>query len=344
MSSVAGRTDIGPIADENQDAYLAVDTTDGGRLLVVCDGMGGMGRGAEAARLAVERLETLLVGGGAQSTLRAALIETDRHLRKTLVDGHSDKPGCTAVAVLVRDDRATVGWAGDARAMHIRHGRVVGHTVDHKLVEELIATGHLNRDRANKSKMSHVVTRCLGGRPSTAEAPEPEVLHRAWALQPGDAVVLCSDGLTDVVDEGEIAVLVSEQTADGASETLVRAALDAHTRDNVTVLVYLHKASTAGRPVEETPTVPNTEARGRAAPPHPDVPTARPDPLIQVAETAPTVHDPFTGGPVEPPEIPSGRRPGLTPRSTLAMGILILGLGIGVGAVVAVVVAYLVLA
>ncbi|MFK7930336.1 MAG: PP2C family serine/threonine-protein phosphatase [Myxococcota bacterium] len=296
MSPVFAHTDIGPSSDENQDAFLAIDTTDGGRLLLVCDGMGGMGNGAEAARLAVERLELLLVGGGAQSTLRAALQETDKHLRKTLVDPGPGRPGTTAIVALVREDRATIGWAGDSRGMHIRNGRVLARTTDHKLVEELMAAGHLSRERANKSHLSHVVTRCLGGRKSEEEGVEPEVLPKPWALEPGDALVLCSDGLTDVVDEVEIASIVANATAEIASKALVQAALDAETHDNTTVLVYVHKSPQATAMAADTPTANAAELRQPDRPSrtaHPDVPTARPDPLLQVATQVPAATAPL---------------------------------------------------
>jgi len=271
-------------ADDNQDAFVVAPTRSGGLMLLVCDGMGGMGRGAEASRLATTELGRALADGGDHDTLAEALLATDMTLRRTLVDPGPGRPGCTAVAVLVHQDQAFVGWAGDARCLHIRGSEVQHHTVDHKLVEELVASGAMSRNEARHGRMGHVVTRCLGGRRSGESGHPPETLESPWALQPGDALVLCSDGLSDVLDDEAIAACIAGCSATQAADALVQAATQAGTQDDTTVVVYRH------------PVAPAVDALTRSGT------TARPDPLLEIADEPddhatwppqpPTVQDP----------------------------------------------------
>lgn len=272
------------MSDHNEDAYAAIQTTDGGDLLLVCDGMGGMGRGAEASSLAIEFLEDALVGGGPHSVLRAALSATDLHLRERLVDPGPGKPGCTAVAVTVRDGRAWVCWAGDARGYHIRAGEVIARTRDHKLVEDLIEHGHIKRADAQKSRMGHVVTRCLGGRRSDEDPFEPETVAEPWLLEPGDALLLCTDGLTDVLPDEDVGDQIAGRSADDAASHLVQRSLDAGTEDNVTVLVAIWDQDHATPARPHTPTVPAAPRRGATGTPPNGVPTPPRDPLLQVVD------------------------------------------------------------
>lgn len=306
--SVHGRSEPAPGGEANQDAFVVTPTRDGGLLLLVCDGMGGMGRGADASRLATTRLEQRLADGADGARLRDALVQTDHDLRRELVMTGPGAPGCTAVAMLVKGDRVTVGWAGDARGLHLRGGTVQHATIDHKLVEELIASGTLSREEARSGRLGHVVTRCLGGRKEGAAAPEPEISEAPWTLLPGDALVLCSDGLTDVLDQEDIAALVEGRTAHDAVDALVQAAHDRQTTDDTTVVVYRHPLSP-----------------GHAPSPSPPRQRSRPsDPLLDLS--APTV-PPTTWPPPDetPTPAPSTMRTPTTDTSTLSWVLLALG-------------------
>lgn len=248
MNAVHARSITAPDRDHNEDAFVVRPTREGGMLLVVCDGMGGMGRGAEAARLATRSLEAALAAGGRHPELMSALQATDETLRTALVDPGPGRPGCTAVSVVVYGNQAWVGWAGDARAVHVRGHDVVGHTVDHRLVEELIASGTLTREEARPGRMSQVVTQCLGGRRSEEPPHQPATLDAAWQLRPGDALVLCSDGLSGVVDDTRIAGLIHGRPAREAVEALLDAARAAGSEDDTTVIVYRHPILADPRP------------------------------------------------------------------------------------------------
>lgn len=261
---VHGHSIPAPEKEQNEDAFVVRPTRNEGLLLLVCDGMGGMGRGADASRMATAELERALVDGGDHDTLCEAMVATDRRLRRELVDPGPGRPGCTAVGILVHHDEAFVAWAGDARAVHIRADGVVAHTVDHKLVEELVASGTLTRDEALGGRMGHVVTRCLGGRRTGEPAHEPETLRAPWRLKAGDALVLCSDGLSDVVDDDGIAGLIRGCSAQEAVDVLIQAARTRGSADDTTVVVYRHPAPQA----RSRPVVPGN---------------ARPDPLLQAS-------------------------------------------------------------
>jgi protein phosphatase len=256
MIQVFGRSERGSHSEENEDGFLAWSPGNQGYALVVCDGMGGMGRGAAASRAALEFLEGALAEGGDTERLLQVLSEADLHLRRQLADGPG-APGCTAACVLIHGDQAYVAWAGDARAYLIRTGQVVARTRDHKLIEELLEAGHLTPEEARRSPMAHVVTRALGGRREGQAPHQPEGFSPPWTLQPGDALVLCSDGVCDVLDDVHFASLVAGKDAKSAANALVEAAQRLGSDDDITALVAVYGAewSTPGS-AAATPTAP----------------------------------------------------------------------------------------
>lgn len=286
-----GHSEPAPESEGNQDAFVVRPTGDGGLLLLVCDGMGGMGRGAEASRMATRVLEDHLREGGRIGVMDAALRTADAQLRRELVDPGPGRPGCTAIMTLIHEDEVDVAWVGDSRALHIRGGRILNHTIDHKLIEELVASGTLTREQALGGRMGHVITRCLGGRKSSEPAHEPELSTTPWQLQPGDALVLCSDGLTDVVDETEVPDLIAGCEVEEAVHRLVQTATERGTSDDTTVIVYRHPAV----------------SRSFTAPVAPDSPATRSDPLLHLA--TPTQR-PTTRTTITPTTEPSPERRG----------------------------------
>jgi PPM family protein phosphatase len=322
----AADSQAGP-RDENEDAWWLHATPAGGQVLLVCDGMGGMGRGAEASRMAIDVLGPLLAGGGPHSILRAALVEADQHLRRALVDPGPGKPGCTAVVAHVDDGRAFVAWAGDARAYHVRGGRVLARTTDHKLVEELVAVGAMNPGRTADSPIAHVVTRCLGGKPSTDPPVDPQTLERPWHLEPGDALVLCSDGISDVLSDPDLALAVAGGSPEDIVRTLIQEALHRGTEDNVTVVAAVYGAVMAALPRPDTPTVP----AGRGAPgQHPDLPGPPEDPLLDTVETKAPAVEPTDDR--NAPDLPEAPEP--APPQRAFLGVVVASLLLVIAAVV----------
>ncbi len=223
----------------NEDSHALLEMPEGARVLLVCDGMGGMGRGDEASALAVEviREELLAQAGFPADRMRNALRAADERIRDQLCRVGEGQPGSTAVMVYVLDGAAHVAWVGDSRAYLVRAGRVMDRTRDHKLVEELVDAGQLTPDQAKASALAHVVTRALGGRGPEDQTVKPGALGYPWKLMHGDRILVCSDGLCDLVSDEEMGGLVGPGSTDDIVERLVQVALDRGGHDNITVIV-----------------------------------------------------------------------------------------------------------
>lgn len=235
---VHAATHVGLVHHTNEDSWTVTPCDDGALLLLVCDGMGGMGRGDEASKLAVESIqESMLASRGLPpERMRQAIRAADVTVREVLCAEHRGHPGSTAVMAYVIDGAAHVAWVGDSRAYLIRDHRVVERTRDHKLVEELVAAGQITPEEAKTSSLAHVVTRALGGRGPEESPVKPANLGHPWKLVHGDVILLCSDGLCDLVEDDELPALVEGLAPDRATEVLVETALERGGHDNITCI------------------------------------------------------------------------------------------------------------
>lgn len=252
--SLATGTHIGLVHHTNEDSLATFPTEDGGHALVVCDGMGGMGRGDEASRIAVEVIEEQLSTGRgfAPERMRSAVMAADVRMRRKLsVPGNT--PGATAVIVHVENALAHVCWAGDSRAYLVRDGTVVDRTRDHKLVNELIAAGELTEEEAKRSTLAHVITKALGGRGPSEPVVQPDVLLQPWKLKTGDHLVLCSDGLCDLVDDVELPTILGERTPEEAVKALTDVALGRGGHDNISIIVARWDGEDFDEETKQTP-------------------------------------------------------------------------------------------
>lgn len=249
---LAATSHTGLVHFPNEDAWAQLPTEDGGLLLAVCDGMGGMGRGDQASHMAVQELTQRLGTGSGfpPDRMHAALQATDLALRQTLCTGTRDQPGSTAVLVYLLEGLAHVCWVGDSRAYHLRDGAVLERTRDHKLVEELRALGELTEEEARTSNFSNIITRALGGRPPSEPPVEPENLDHPWRLEPGDRLLLCSDGLCDLVTDEELPFFMEGFDPETAAEALVQAALSRGGHDNITVVLCEWTDQASTQPLE----------------------------------------------------------------------------------------------
>ncbi len=225
----AGRTHVGRIREHNEDAFLVRPP-----LFAVADGMGGHQAGEVASAHAIEEIAGAFDAGrvvGGADLVRAfqganEIIRADGH-RNPLRQGM----GTTCVAVLLEPTSAHVAHIGDSRAYLLRAGRLERLTDDHSLVAALVRDGYLRESDAERDPRRHIVTRALG---ADAEAM-PDL--RDVPLEPGDRLLLCSDGLSGVVHEQEIATLLAKGTPADAAAALVARTLDLGAPDNVTVVV-----------------------------------------------------------------------------------------------------------
>jgi protein phosphatase len=209
-------TDPGRQRSGNEDAYFVAPP-----LFAVADGMGGAQAGEVASRAVVEQLE--------QGLAEAA---NERIHRLARADRARAGMGTTVTAALVEGDEVSVAHVGDSRAYRLRGGSLEGLTRDHSLVQALIDQGRLSEEEAASHPQRSIITRALG--------PEPgvEVETRTYPARSGDLFLLCSDGLTTMLGENEIAThLKSGEDLDAIGAALVEAANEAGGKDNITVVL-----------------------------------------------------------------------------------------------------------
>ncbi len=235
-----GETDAGRIRRENQDTFIA-ELEIG--LFVVSDGMGGHRGGALASKIVIDDLPVLIETGlgrlragtpkAIRSLLRRSIPEQSRQLRLegTSESGFKDM-GATVVAALLQKGRCFIANVGDSRAYRLRKGRLVQLTRDHSVVSELLEQGRIEPEEALNHAAQGQITRYMG----MEEKARPHVC--SFGLKKGDRLLLCTDGLTDMLDDRAIAAVLSSETEpDAACGALVGSANNAGGHDNITVLV-----------------------------------------------------------------------------------------------------------
>jgi len=226
---VGSATDTGLVRDHNEDGFL-VD--DGSGLFAVADGMGGHRGGEVASAVALATLQAEFEAGLEleESVVRA----NDAVYERSTADDAVRGMGTTLTAAYLDGDGRTfvVGHVGDSRAYLLRDGELHRITTDHSLVEELMAAGELTEEEAEVDPRRSMITRALG----LEEGVNVDLY--TVELEPGDRLLLCSDGLNTMVREPEVATLLSAAaTPDEVARNLVAAANAAGGVDNTTVVV-----------------------------------------------------------------------------------------------------------
>ncbi len=241
------RTDVGPVREHNEDSLL-IDVENG--VFVVADGMGGHAAGEVASQMAVDTIHQILVGREdpdetrlvrdhdsedpadvLRERLRYAMNQASIAIRRASEANPEQRGMGTTLVVLVIDgDQAHLAHVGDSRAYLYRDGRLIRLTRDHTVVQQEIDAGRLTPELARLLPHKHILTQSVGFHGPV----EPDTTTRA--IQPGDVFLLCSDGMTDPLDDAAIAKLVEGTPVDLLADRLVEAALEAGTEDNVTVV------------------------------------------------------------------------------------------------------------
>ncbi|GAB3117356.1 protein phosphatase 2C domain-containing protein [Janibacter alkaliphilus] len=254
---VGAATDVGRVREHNEDAAIAE-----GVVFAVADGMGGHAAGEVASGIAVDTLRE--IAGRAPLSVEDLEQQLDAANRRILGAVHEQPErrgmGTTVTGVALVSVGGTDHWAvfnvGDSRVYRWLDGTLSQVTVDHSEVQEMISAGVITPDEARTHPLRNVVTRSLG----TDAQHQPDV----WVIPPypGERFVICSDGLTNELDDRDLRELLQEHPdAQQAAEQLVREAVVAGGRDNVTVVVV----NLEGEPPEDTVTSPR-EADERTAP------------------------------------------------------------------------------
>ncbi len=230
----AAHTDVGLRRPGNEDRF-AIDPELG--LSLVADGMGGHSAGQVASALAAAAVVTSLQErkGGATSAsekLRGAIEDANRAIYSAARQNPEyTGMGTTLVALLVEGDRGALAHVGDSRAYRVRSGRIRQLTDDHSIVGELLRRHEISADDAREHPHRHVLTRALGVRGHV----QPDLAELTLAR--GDLFVLCSDGLTNHLEDHEIAKLSSSDDLDVGCVALIELANRRGGEDNITVVL-----------------------------------------------------------------------------------------------------------
>jgi protein phosphatase len=259
-------SDVGRVRSGNEDcaAYVLPNADDAGDsrcpVMVVADGMGGHVAGEVASRLACETVMRRLGEpdlGPAELLREAIAAANDVILEEARRDPRLEGMGTTLTALLVRDGKAWLGHVGDSRAYLLRDGELHQLSEDHSLVGEMVRSGLLSPEAARSHPEKNVLYKALG----TTSDVEPTVWQAGLDLRPGDVLLVCSDGLTDLVPDAAIATSLEQHEPLDACRDLLQQAMEAGGYDNVTVGVFRVAEFEAGRttPVPTTRTVPAGE-------------------------------------------------------------------------------------
>lgn len=226
----AAATDTGRRRQANEDAYF-VD----GPLFAVADGMGGAQAGDVAARIATEALVGVRDSDtGPEQLLERVITEANRRIHDLAERERRYRGmGTTMTVALVQGSEVVVGHVGDSRAYRLRDGELVRLTLDHSLVGEMVRRGAITEADAEVHPQRSIITRALGSEPAV------EVDVHTHPARRGDIYLICSDGLTGMITEPEIAAALSrEPTLDAAVAQLIARANANGGVDNITIVTF----------------------------------------------------------------------------------------------------------
>jgi protein phosphatase len=240
-----GLSNVGMKRGQNEDNYLINEDLN---LYVVADGMGGHLGGEFASKMAVSTVEevvqrlsdsdvTQIRGVNTQDIpygerLRFAIKEAGRRIfDQALYDETLKGMGTTTVATLINDNKAFIANVGDSRGYLIRNGKIEQVTEDHSLVGEQVKAGILSADDARGHRLKNIITRSVGYQ----EEVESDLSEKT--LKPGDKILLCSDGLSNLVEDKDIQEIVNQYPLNEACERLVDLANSRGGDDNITIIL-----------------------------------------------------------------------------------------------------------
>ncbi len=236
-------TDKGVVRKQNQDTFCSFcDGEKGTALLVVCDGMGGAKAGNVASKMTAERFaeeikknfddthteETL------KRMLNEAVLKTNRLIfEQSMLNYEYEGMGTTLVAALIKDDICLIVNVGDSRAYHITRQGIKQITRDHSVVEDMIERGEMSREDSRRHPQKNLITRAIG----TSFNVEGDVF--SVDLKEGEYILLCSDGLSNIVSEQELMYeTLNNETLDKTCNKLMSIAMMRGAPDNVTVVLF----------------------------------------------------------------------------------------------------------
>ena len=249
IAEQAWKTDVGRQRSVNEDDLVARPP-----FFVVADGMGGAKAGEVASAMATDAFEGESDSDEpAEEQLARIVRAANRRIYDLAVSDESHRGmGTTLTAAKLDGGRVSLAHVGDSRAYRLREGELEQLTHDHSLVAELERSGQISPEAAEHHPQRSIITRALG--------PEPEVDVDTYTVagRDGDVFLLCSDGLTSMISDGEVtSILRSADSLEAAAESLVRAANQSGGKDNVTVVLF-RLGGGEGEPPADDETIPGT--------------------------------------------------------------------------------------
>jgi PPM family protein phosphatase len=229
-ADTVAQTDTGRQRRDNEDSAFARAP-----VFVVADGMGGAQAGEVASKIAVEVFEQGIPDGGSpEERLADRAREANKRIHNLSKTQHERAGmGTTLTAVYLQDAELSIAHVGDSRAYLFRDGELKMLTQDHSLVAELVQRGKLTEEQAAEHPQRSIITRALGPEPTV------EVDTVTYPVRAGDVLLLCSDGLTSMISDEQVAsVLQSTNDLNAAAQALIDEANAAGGRDNITVVLF----------------------------------------------------------------------------------------------------------
>ena len=286
---VGARTDTGRVRANNEDAIgtwqdlpQTIPFTESGYLFAVADGVGGNEQGEVASALAIETLFHTYYGGDTSeiptALKRAIRLANEAVYERGLSQSEERAMGTTVVAGVVRGATVTIGNVGDSRAYLFR-GRTQSTQIskDHSLVAEAVRAGQMTADQAKNSRQRNVVTRALGQR----QKVDVDIFE--VDLMADDVVLLCSDGLSGIVEDAEMKQVVQALPPEQAADELIDLANNRNASDNVSVVIV--KATREQSPLS-APVAPPMTLSEAATDRLPSVPAKHGLPIAAIAGIA----------------------------------------------------------
>ena len=230
---VVAKTHCGKVRPINEDRYLVPE--EGDSIVLVSDGMGGHKAGEVASETAAQTIRACAVKmHGREISIKAAL-KWVRQANQIIYRMANEKPECmgmgtTMTFLYFMDKHALLAHVGDSRCYRIRDGHIMQLTKDHSLVAELVRIGEITPEQARNHPYRNIITRALGTDDYVA------VDAQDIPVEENDVYLLCSDGLSNYLEEDELLYAVQTQPSDALCDHLVQIALDRGGRDNITVV------------------------------------------------------------------------------------------------------------
>ena len=322
VAQYAVASDTGRKRRRNEDNYVVEPP-----LFAVADGMGGAQAGEVASKLAASALEhdSAAAQGGLEHVTELIQEANRRVYDRSTSDPSASGMGTTMTVALVEDMSVLLGHVGDSRAYLLRGDRMEQLTEDHSLVNELLKSGKLSAEEAQVHPQRSVITRAVG--------TDPDVDVDAFSIdaEDGDVFLLCSDGLTDMVEDEAILDLLYKHRddLDRAVKSLVAAANRGGGEDNITAIAFRIESGGGGDETAQLPAVEPEEQTMEAVPAEPAVDTmVIPPERIEAELLEPGSPEALQAARVEPPGVKSRVRLVLTMLVLLAVAAVLLVWGL----------------